>query len=67
MEFVFLYDFLQNVSEFDLGKFGSFEGCHEVEVGKINTHEMHPGVEITLLRNILIRSSVAVLVPMSSG
>ena len=39
VEFIFLYDFLLNVTELDLGKFGSFEGYHEVEVGKINTHE----------------------------
>ena len=41
MEFIFLYDFLQNVAELYLGKFGSFQGCHEVEVGKIDAHEMH--------------------------
>ena len=40
VEFIFLYDFLRNVTELYLGKFGSFEGCHEVEVGKIDAHEM---------------------------
>ena len=39
VEFVFLYDFLQDVAELYLGKFRLFEGCHEVEVGKVNTHE----------------------------
>jgi hypothetical protein len=39
VEFIFLYDFLQNVAELYLGKFGSFKGCHEVECGEINAHE----------------------------
>jgi hypothetical protein len=41
MEFIFLYDFLRNVTELYLGKFRSFEGCHEVEIDEINAHEAH--------------------------
>ena len=40
VEFIFLYDFLRNVTELYLGKFGSLYRCHEVEVGKIDAHEM---------------------------
>jgi hypothetical protein len=66
VEFIFLYDFLCDVAELYLGNFGSFEGCHEVEVDRSMLMKRAPGVEITLLRNILMRRSVAVLVPMSS-
>jgi hypothetical protein len=67
MELIFLNDFLRDVAEFDLCKFGSFEWCHEVEIGKVDAHEARPRVEMTLFRNILIRRSVAMLVPTSSG
>ena len=39
MELIFLNDFLWNVAEFDLCKFGSFEWCHEVEIGKVDAHK----------------------------
>ena len=39
MESIFLNDFLRNVAEFDFCKFGSFEWCHEVEIGKVNSHK----------------------------
>ena len=67
VEVIFLYDFLQYVAEFDFCKFGSFEWCHEVEVARSMLINCAPTVEITLLRNILIKRSVAVLVPTSSG
>ena len=34
-------DFLRNVTELYLGKFRSFEGCHEMEVRKVDAHETH--------------------------
>ena len=40
MELIFLNDFLQDVAEFDLCEFGSFEWCHEVEIGKVDAHKM---------------------------
>ena len=39
VESIFLNDFLRDVAEFDLCKFGSFEWCHEVEIGKVNAHK----------------------------
>jgi hypothetical protein len=39
VEFIFLYDFFRNVAELYLGKFRSFKGCNEVEIGEINAHE----------------------------
>ena len=39
MELIFLNDFLRDVTEFDLCKFGSFEWCHEVEIGKVDAHK----------------------------
>ena len=62
VEFIFLYDFLQNVTELYLGKFGLFK---ELATSMLVKHT--PGVEITLLRNILIRRSVVLLVPASLG
>lgn len=61
MEVVFLYDFFWDVTEFEFCKLGSFELCHE----KVNAHELRTCVEMTLSRNMLIRSNVDVLVSMS--
>lgn len=55
MEFIFLHDFFWAVAEYLFGKIRS--------ICEVNAHELC----MTLLRNISIRSNVAVLVPMSSG
>jgi hypothetical protein len=58
VEFLFLYDFLRNVAQLYLGKFRSYKGCHEVEIGEINDHEGSrtvPGVfEFVVMEELLV-------------
>ncbi len=67
VESIFLNDFFRDVAEFDLCKFGSFEWCHEVEIGKVDAHKMRAWCGNYTVEEYLIRRSVAMLLPTSLG
>ena len=67
MEVIFLYYFFPNVTEFYLGNSGHLSDVMRQKLARLMLIKCVTGVEMTLLKNILMRRSVVVLVPTSLG